>query len=226
MTVQLVVFDMAGTTVEDSGLVQQAFLMADEHAGLSRTPAEREDMLRYVTDTMGQSKIEVFRHLSGGNEERAQDANKAFETGYARLVSEGRCTQIPGAAEVIGGLRARGVKTALTTGFAHETQQAIIDTLGWGDLADVVLCPGDGLRGRPFPDMALAALIRAGAESVRQMVVVGDTASDVLSGVRAGALAVVGVRTGAHNDEQLLAAGATHVIDSVADLPALLDILG
>lgn len=224
MSVQLVVFDMAGTTVEDSGLVQQAFLAADEHAGLSSTPAERESMLRYVIDTMGQSKIEVFRHLSGGDEEQAQDANKAFELGYARLVGEGQCTQIPGAAEVIGELR-RKYKTALTTGFAHDTQQVIIETLGWRDLADTVLCPGDGIRGRPFPDMPLAALMRTGADSVRQMVVVGDTASDVLSGVRAGALAVVGVRTGAHNDDQLRAAGATHVIDSVAALPALLDTL-
>jgi phosphonatase-like hydrolase len=216
---------MAGTTVEDGGLVQQAFLAADEHAGLSRTPAEGQSMLRYVIDTMGQSKIEVFRHLSGGDEEQAQDANKAFELSYARLVGEGQCTQIPGAAEVIGELRRDGIKTALTTGFAHETQQVIIDTLGWRDLADTVLCPGDGIRGRPFPDMPLTALMRTGTESVRQMVVVGDTASDVLSGVRAGALAVVGVRTGAHGDDQLRAAGATHVIDSVVALPALLDTL-
>jgi phosphonatase-like hydrolase len=225
MSIQLVVFDMAGTTVEDSGLVQQSFLAADEHAGLSRNETERANMLRYIADTMGQSKIEVFRHLSGGNEEQAQDANKAFERCYARLVDAGECSPIPGAVDTITALRARAVKTALTTGFAHETQQAIIDALGWHDLADVVLCPGEGVRGRPYPDMPLVALLRTGADSVQQMVVVGDTASDIRSGVRAGALAVVGVRTGAHDDDQLRAAGATHVIDSVADLPALLDIL-
>jgi phosphonatase-like hydrolase len=225
MTIQLVVFDMAGTTVEDSGLVQQSFIAADEHAGLSGNAAERERMMRYVADTMGQSKIEVFRHLSGGNEEQAQDANKAFERCYARLVDEGQCSPIPGAVETITAVRALGVKTALTTGFARETQQAIIDALGWHHLADVVLCPGEGVRGRPFPDMPLVALLRTGTESVRQMVVVGDTASDIRSGVAAGAAAVVGVRTGAHDDDQLRAAGATHVIDSVADLPAVLDTL-
>ncbi|MGW9181615.1 haloacid dehalogenase, partial [Agromyces sp. NPDC055658] len=65
--ISLVVFDMAGTTVEDSGLVQQSFLAADNHAGLSKTEADREEMLRYVSDTMGQSKIVVFRHLAKGN---------------------------------------------------------------------------------------------------------------------------------------------------------------
>lgn len=224
--VSLVVLDMAGTTVEDSGLVEQSFLAADKHAGLCRTDAEREEMLRYVSDTMGQSKIVVFRHLSGGNEERAQAANKEFERCYAQLVADGHCSPIPGAEEVITSLRSQGVKVALTTGFAQETQGAIIDALGWHNLADIYLCPQPGMRGRPYPDMALVALMRTETTSVRSMVVVGDTTSDVISGLRAGARASVGVLTGAHNTAQLSAAGATHVISSVADLPGLVASLG
>ncbi|MFC9767409.1 phosphonatase-like hydrolase [Rhodococcus jostii] len=220
--ISLVVFDMAGTTVEDSGLVQQSFLAADAHAGLSKTDEDRRRMLDYVSDTMGQSKIVVFRHLSGGNEEQAQAANKEFERCYSQLVDDGRCSAIPGAEELFGSLREQGIKTALTTGFAHETQMSIIRALGWQDVADVVLCPGDGVRGRPFPDLALTALMRTGAPSVQSMVVLGDSTSDVTTGLRAGALASVGVLTGAHDATQLSEAGATHVLDSVADLPGLL----
>ena len=222
----LVVFDMAGTTVQDSGLVQQSFIAADEHAGLSQTPTDREEMLRYVADTMGQSKIVVFRHLSRGNEEQAQAANKEFERSYAQLVADGNCSAIPGAEELIASLRSRGIKTALTTGFAKDTQSAIIDALGWHDLADVVLCPGPGVRGRPYPDMPLTALMRTETASVQSMIVVGDTAVDVETGLRAGARASIGVLTGAHNAEQLSAAGATHVLDSVADLLSVVDSLG
>ncbi|HEX7824338.1 MAG TPA: haloacid dehalogenase, partial [Mycobacterium sp.] len=75
---------MAGTTVEDSGLVRQSFLAADSHAGLSKTDADRDEMLRYVSDTMGQSKIVVFRALFG-SEELAQRANVAFESAYEGL---------------------------------------------------------------------------------------------------------------------------------------------
>jgi phosphonatase-like hydrolase len=221
----LVVFDMAGTTVQDSGLVQQSFLAADDHAGLSKTPADREEMLRYVADTMGQSKIVVFRHLSGGDEEQAQAANKEFERCYGQLVTDGNCSPIPGAEELIASLRSRGIKTALTTGFAKDTQSAIIDALGWHDLADVVLCPGPGVRGRPYPDMPLTALMRTETASVQSMIVVGDTAVDVETGLRAGARASIGVLTGAHNAEQLSAAGATHVLDSVADLLSVVDAL-
>lgn len=219
--ISLVVFDMAGTTVEDSGLVQQSFLAADNHAGLSKTDADREEMLRYVSDTMGQSKIVVFRHLAKGNEEQAQAANKEFERCYAQLVSEGNCSPIPGAEDVITSLRSSGIKTALTTGFARETQAAIIDALGWHNLADLALCPSPGVRGRPYPDMALTALMQTETDSVRSMIVLGDSSSDVISGLRAGARASIGVLTGAHNRTQLSDAGATHILDSVADLPAL-----
>lgn len=219
--ISLVVFDMAGTTVEDSGLVQQSFLAADSHAGLSKTDADRGEMLRYVSDTMGQSKIVVFRHLARGNEEQAQAANKEFERCYAQLVAEGNCSPIPGAEDVITSLRSRGIKTALTTGFARETQSAIIDALGWQNLADVVLCTEPGVRGRPYPDMPLTALMRTETDSVLSMIVLGDTSSDVISGLRAGARASIGVLTGAHDTAQLSAAGATHILNSVADLPTL-----
>jgi phosphonatase-like hydrolase len=219
--ISLVVFDMAGTTVEDSGLVEQSFLAADRHAGLSKTDADREEMLRYVSDTMGQSKIVVFRHLARGNEEQAQAANKEFERSYSQLVADGNCSPIPGAEEVITSLRSRGIKTALTTGFAKETQTAIIDALGWQNLADVVLCPSQGVRGRPYPDMPLTALMQTETDSVRSMIVLGDTSSDVISGLRAGARASIGVLTGAHDTAQLSAAGATHILNSVADLPSL-----
>ncbi|NLU84516.1 phosphonatase-like hydrolase [Rhodococcus sp. HNM0569] len=214
---------MAGTTVQDEGLVRRAFLAADEHAGLATTDAERARMLEYVDETMGQSKIVVFRHLAHGDEEQAQAANKVFETAYAAMVAAGECSPIPGAENTFDRLRSDGVAIALTTGFAHDTQNAILDALGWHELADVTLCPGHGVRGRPFPDMPLTALMRTGGESVHDMVVVGDSASDVVSGLRAGARASVGVLTGAHDRARFEQAGATHVLGSVADVPELVE---
>ncbi len=73
--------------------------------------------------------------LSGGNEEQAQAANKAFEHCYAQPVAGGHCSPIPGAEDVITSLRGRGITTALTTGFAKDTQTAIINALGWSNLA-------------------------------------------------------------------------------------------
>ncbi|MEU7036527.1 phosphonatase-like hydrolase [Streptomyces sp. NPDC046237] len=213
----LVVLDMAGTTVADGGLVERAFGAAAERLG--EDPAT---MIDYVRATMGESKISVFRHLFGGDETRARQANVAFEEAYGELVAGGLIAPVPGAAEAIGRLKAEGRTVVLTTGFARVTQDAILDALGWRDLVELTLCPADaGGRGRPYPDMVLGAFLRTGVvDDVRQIAVAGDTSYDMLSGVRSGAGIVAGVLTGAHGEAALKEHGATHVLASVADLPA------
>ncbi|MFC9560590.1 phosphonatase-like hydrolase [Agromyces sp. NPDC056965] len=223
--IELIVLDMAGTTVADDGVVERAFELAAERSGIA-TGEAFDRALQYVRDTMGQSKIEVFRVLADGDEDAAQRANSAFEGAYAELVASEGVAEIPGAADVIRELRGAGASVVLTTGFSPETRTAIIDALGWHDLADAVLSPADAGRGRPHPDMPLTALLRTGASAVDAMVVVGDTVSDVASGVNAGAGFVVGVLSGAHDRDALEEAGADAVIDSITELPALLGLRG
>ncbi|NED14585.1 phosphonatase-like hydrolase [Streptomyces sp. SID9124] len=219
----LVVLDMAGTTVADGGLVERAFSVAAGRLGVEAGSADHAEKLDYVRATMGESKISVFRHLFG-NEDEAQRANTAFEEAYGELVDGGAISPVPGAREAVEELRAAGRTVVLSTGFARVTQDAILAALGWQDLVTLTLCPADaGGRGRPYPDMVLAALLRTGAvDDVRRIAVAGDTSYDMLSGVRAGAGIVAGVLTGAHDEDQLLRHGATHVLGSVAELPGLL----
>ncbi|MFF0743136.1 HAD family hydrolase [Streptomyces sp. NPDC004111] len=223
----LVVLDMAGTTVADGGLVEQAFAAAATRLGVEPGTADFDAKLDYVRRTMGESKISVFRHLFG-DEELARRANTAFEEAYGELVDGGRIAEIPGARAAVEKLTAEGRTVVLTTGFARVTQDAILAALGWQDLVPLTLCPADaGGRGRPYPDMVLAAFLRTKAVAgVADVAVLGDTSYDMLSGVRAGAGVVGGVLTGAHGRDDLLAHGATHVLPSVAELPALLAELG
>jgi phosphonatase-like hydrolase len=214
---------MAGTTVTDDGSVMAAFSAAMSAAGIapgSRRFVEADEIVRA---TMGQSKIEVFRRILGA-EDAAQRANLAFEQAYADSVRAGLVSPLPGAAETITALRAAGIKVCLATGFAPVTRDALLDALGWRPLIDLALSPADAGRGRPWPDLALTALIRLGGGAVSELLVVGDTPSDIESGLRAGAGLVVGVTTGASSPDDLLAAGAPHVLDSVAGLVRLLGI--
>jgi len=218
--IQVAVMDMAGTTVADDGLVVEAFEAAATAGGLPTGGAERENARQYVLDTMGQSKIVVFRALFG-DESVAQQANTAFEDAYAALIDSGSATPIDGAAEAITRLRDAGVKVALTTGFSSATQGKLLAALGWQSLADLALAPGDGVRGRPYPDLVLTSLMRLNADGVRNVAVIGDTASDVETGLRAGAAIAAGTLTGAHNADQLRDAGATHVVGSPAEFADL-----
>ncbi|MEN2736180.1 phosphonatase-like hydrolase [Microbacterium sp. X-17] len=218
---ELVVLDLAGTTVVDDGLVEQAFLRAVDAAGLAVTDDEQRRARRFAHDTMGQPKIAVFRALAD-DEDQAEHANAVFESAYAELAADQGLRPVPGAEDLIRRLRSLGVAVVLTTGFSRATQDTVLDALGWRDLADLTLSASDARRGRPYPDLPLTALLRTGASSVEGMVVVGDTASDIASGLAAGAGLVVGVLTGAHDERTLTAAGADAVIGSVADLAELL----
>jgi len=213
--------DMAGTTVADDGSVIAAFQTAAAEFGLVPGAPGYDDAIEFVQATMGQSKIEVFRRLLG-SEDRAQQGNRIFEESYAESVRAGLVQPLPGAVETITALRAAGIKVCLSTGFAPVTRDALLDALGWQPLIDLALSPADAGRGRPWPDMPLTALIRLGGGSVGDLAVVGDTASDVESGLRAGAGLVAGVLTGAGSEESLAAAGAPHVLDSIGGLVPLI----
>ena len=219
--IRLACLDMAGTTVADDGLVLAAFAAALDTLGVT-AETSRARMTQYVVDTMGESKITVFRALFPGDEEAAQEGNAAFESAYSARISLTRA--LPGAVETFQRLRADGVSVALTTGFARATVDALIEHLGWGGLVDLSLTPGEvGGRGRPHPDMILAAAARLSVDDPRAVAVVGDTVSDIRSGLAAGARIVAGVLTGAHGRPALTEAGATRVLDHVAEFPALLE---
>ncbi len=219
--IHVAVIDMAGTTVADDGLVVNAFEAAASAVGVPEEGEEREQARKYVLDTMGQSKIEVFRALFG-SEQDAQRANTAFEGAYADLIDGGNARAIDGAADAITRLREGGVKVALTTGFSGVTQHKLLAALGWQSMADLVLAPGDGVRGRPYPDLILTALIRLQADGVHNVASLGDTSNDIESALRAGCAIAAGTLTGAHEEEHLRAAGATHVVGTVTDFADLI----
>ena len=215
--IELVCLDMAGTTVSDGGVVERAFTAAVAGAGIAPGTARYDEALTVVRDTMGQAKIEVFR-LILGEEDAAREANTAFERAYAELLAGGAVSALPGAQELLRSLRAAGLRICLTTGFAPATREALIDHLGWGPQVDLALSPADVGRGRPWPDMILAAVRALAISGPAAVAVAGDTPSDIQAGTAAGATIVAGVLTGTGTAAELGAAGATHVLPTVAEL--------
>jgi phosphoglycolate phosphatase len=212
--------DMAGTTVADEGSVMAAFGAAMTQAGLAPGSDGYARAAEIVQLTMGQSKIEVFRRILG-DDVAAAAANEAFEVHYAQIVGTGQVAPLPGAVRTMTALRDAGIKVCLATGFSPATRDAVLDALGWHSLIDLALSPSDAGRGRPWPDMPLTALLRLGGGAVSELAVAGDTASDVESGLRAGAGLVAGVLTGSGSRDELKQAGAHHVLDGIGGLLSL-----
>jgi len=221
MSVEMVAFDVAGTVLNDDGLVIAAFRNAFEATQPDLWPTHGEQWTQYAIDTMGQSKIHVFTELLG-DAEKAYEANVAFEESYVSEIAEVGAVPIAGAEDLFKYLRAKGIAVALTTGFSRSTLDTLLIELGWKDLIDLSITPSEAGRGRPHPDMLNMAVEVLGITNSANVIVCGDTAADMQAAVAFGAGQVVGVLTGAHNEQTLHDAGATSVINSVADLKSLI----
>lgn len=221
--VDLVLFDMAGTTVEDAGQVPAAFTAALERYGMSvsaealravRGASKRAAIRQLIEQQPSSTPAEVTAQTEVVFAEFRQQLLQAFARTGLRPVD--------GAGETFAWLRRQGVKVALNTGFDRETVSMILETLGWDHtVVDAVVCGDDVSQGRPAPYLIFRAMETTGAQSVHRVAVVGDTVLDLQAGYNAGVHWNIGVLSGAHSEAQLKQAPHTHLLPSVAALPVL-----
>ena len=217
----LACLDMAGTTVHDDGAVDAAFRAALAAVGVGEGTEHYRAAESFVRETMGWSKADVFGALLEPAD--AIRATDTFAAAYEAQVAAGGAREIAGARDAFRRLRGRGVAVCLTTGFAPSTRDALLDALGWRGEIDLALSPADVGRGRPAPDMILGAMDRLGVAEPDAVAVVGDTTSDLEAGTRAGAGAVIGVLSGAHDEATLAAVPHTALLADVSQLVGLLE---
>ena len=216
--IELVVFDMAGTTIVDDGQVPEAFTAALAEHGIAVGPGD-------IRDVRGAAKRQAILDLLPAGKDRDRKAERVLSSfrGHLARLYRGTVREVPGAAGVFRWLRGRGIRAALNTGFDRDTAKMLLETLGWNKgTVDAVVCGDDVARGRPAPDMILRCMELTGVASAASVASVGDTMLDLQAGRNAGVRYNIGVLTGAHGRETLAAQPHTHLLESVADLPALL----
>jgi phosphonatase-like hydrolase len=217
-SVDLVVLDMAGTTVQDGGQVADAFAAALAGYGVHVGVAE-------ITPIRGASKRRAIHDLlqaRGVPLTLCDEVYDAFRTDLARRYAQ-NAAQVPAAAETMAWMRAKGMRVALNTGFDRATTAALLKGLGWSTgTADAIVCGDDVPQGRPAATMIQRCMELTGVRDPGRVANVGDTVLDLRAGHRAGVRLNIGVLTGAHNRATLEAEPHTHLIESVADLPGVL----
>lgn len=228
MAIGLVVFDMAGTTVYDGDAVNVSLRAAIANAGVEVTRDE-------VNEVMGIAKPLAIKTLMERKSADVGDVTaalveKTHDDFLRRMIdyykTDPAVREILGASDVFRMLKAAGIHVALDTGFSRPIADVILERLNWNDpmLIDVTVTPDEVERGRPHPDMIRYAMTRTGVASADSVAKVGDTPSDLHEGTNAGCALVIGVTEGSHTREQLQVHPHTHLIRTVAELPALLGI--
>ena len=217
-SVELVIFDLAGTTVEDRGEVPRAFTDAMASHGITVSQSQ-------LSSVRGASKRQAILHfIPAGPQQmaRAESVYASFREHLTQLYQSDGVRPVAGADATFMSLRERGVRIALNTGFDRETTATLLDGLGWRcGFFDAVVCGDDVTQGRPAPYLIFRAMESAGACNVHRVANVGDTALDLLAAHNAGVRWNVGVLSGAHKRSQLQDAPHTHLLTSVAELPSI-----
>jgi HAD superfamily hydrolase (TIGR01509 family) len=153
---------------------------------------------------------ETGRSLSGAQIEELQAAHTAEYLARADSV-----TALPGAADLLATLTARGIRWAIATSGLAASARPALKLLGLPD--DAPLVTRDMVEhAKPDPDLFLAAAALLEIEPQHAMVV-GDSVWDLLAARRAGTLGV-GLLSGGYGREELERAGAYRVYADPADL--------
>jgi phosphonatase-like hydrolase len=234
--IELVVFDMAGTTVTDHHEVERCFAEAAAETGLfvtdERILAMQGLSKRYVFETLWKEQLG----------EQSTDIQRQVDVSYAsfrRILETHYLTQgatpTEGCLDTFAYLYERGIAIALTTGFYRVVTDIILEKLGWRkgldgrrvgtteSLIQVSIASDEVERGRPYPHMIERAMHLLGVSNPKAVINIGDTPSDLLSGRAAGVALNLGVTNGTHSREQLEAYPHDLLINSLRELPALLD---
>jgi phosphonatase-like hydrolase len=231
---------MAGTTVQDKKEVETCFARACEYVGLN-VSEER------ILALQGYSKIEVFKMLweeKTGKDHPEYDENVLYSYDYFRMILEEHYRNNPvlpteGCLEVFDFLRKNHIRIALTTGFYRVVTNIILEKLGWlGGLeynyvntsgkspVDVSIASDEVPKGRPEPYMIQKAMKLMGVNDPYEVINIGDTPSDLKSGVRAGCRLSLGVVNGTHTRQQLTILRNDGLLDSLKDLKDIIINLG
>lgn len=227
MPIQLVVFDLAGTTVKDN---------QDVHRVLQSSLAQDNVIisLEDANEVMGIPKPVAIRTLLKKRYTGDREINESWiNTIHERFVSEmilfyktdESVGEKLGVTETFLELKKRNIKVVVDTGFDRLITDSILNRLGWREngLIHGSVSSDEVERGRPYPDMIFKAMEIAGVTSPKSVAKVGDTVSDLLEGNSAGCALVIGITSGSYSKEELSKEKSTHLVENVQEIIPILE---
>jgi len=213
--VEMIVFDMAGTTIKDNHEVEDCFFEAVNKTGLITTHDE-------INSLMGWSKLAVFQKLWKNQSPNASEKklyehiDQSYSVFREILESHYRNSEIlptEGCLEIFEFLIRQDIKIALTTGFYRKVTDIILQKLGWNEsvnknhtttkIINASISSDEVIAGRPAPFMIFRAMELCNVTDVRRIIKIGDTPSDLLEGKNAGCKYSFGITNGTHTKEEL-----------------------
>ena len=219
MQILMVVFDMAGTTVDEGNVVYRTLHKAIEKYCPT---VSFEDVLVWGA---GKEKLQAIREtLNGTNNDLSEENIQIIFQDFLQLLDKAyeHLMVIPtsNTERLFQELKDLGILVVLNTGYNYPTAVSLIQKLNWkqGVHYDLLVTASDVKKNRPNPDMILYAMDRLNIHNADAIIKVGDSTIDIEEGRNAGCKYNIGVTTGAHTKEQLKTANPNFIFDNIYDL--------
>jgi phosphonatase-like hydrolase len=223
--IRMVVFDMAGTTVNENNVVYKTLQQAINEKGFNFTLDE------VLLEGAGKEKLQAIKSILNIYAEKedndlANDIYKRFIALLAEAYNNQEILPQDNAIELFHALKLKNVLVVLNTGYNNETAESLIKKLGWKKGADYdsLVTANDVDKNRPNPDMIWLAMKRFDISNAAEVAKVGDSIIDIEEGKNAGCSLNIGITTGAHTFEQLQTANPDYIVHNLMELLPLLKI--
>jgi phosphonatase-like hydrolase len=214
--IRLIVCDMAGTTVNEGGIVYKTLVQTIKRYGLEIGDNE----IKYWYGVNKTEVLKYFLNRSGEDDTKLPYMLTDFKTNLKKNYFEDKTISLinPKLPHLFNTLRERGIKIALNSGFSVDIQEALIDNLEMRSFIDGYISSESVPQGRPEPYMIQELMKRFNIDDPNQVIKLGDSVNDILEGKNANCFKSIGVLSGAERKQNLLDAGADMILNSVMDL--------
>jgi pyrophosphatase PpaX len=212
--IRALVFDFDGTLVDASVPICIAFNAALERSGRGALPESR------IRGMIGRPLRDMFPMAEPGLAPDTIDLLITYYREAFRPIAPRLSKPMPGLERMLNHFHP-GTKLGIATSRMSDGAQQILGAMNCLDRFDVIVGLQDVEHAKPHPEPVLKVLAALEVQP-EQAVMVGDIPEDMLAGKSAGAHAVGMVST-LYGPDQLIAAGADAVIESLDELITMVD---
>ena len=219
--ISMIVCDMAGTIINEKGIIYNIMENKLNKIGIHVTKEE-------INNWGGRYKYDVFsheinKHTSDYHQQQIlmNKAEKIFPVKLNQMYFDepNNISLIHDELfDLFDVLRINGVKIALNTGYPKDIQQKIIEKFNLDLHVDDYISSEDVNYGRPYPYMIYKLMERNYIINSNNVIKIGDTVNDIKEGINANCNLSIGVLTGSTSIADLKANGADLIYDSIMDI--------
>lgn len=221
--IEMVVFDMAGTTIDEQNIVYKSLHKAINEFGIEVSL----DLVLKIG--AGKEKLQAIKdilaHINNSDTNKTELIFEYFKKLLDHEYLTAAVLPIEGVEEVLEKLKNDGIKVVLNTGYNSQVANTLLGKLNWKKDVhyDALITANDVIIGRPSPEMILKAMQLFGIEDSSKVIKAGDSAIDIEEGKNAKCGLTIGVLSGAQTRAQLTEANPDYILDSLASLYSILN---